>query len=114
MSSLSPAPVQVDPAELAAHLEDLARIAQTVAQDLRNGLAVIAESGPAGARGEPAVSAVPNCLLDVKALTGLLLANERTIRRWRQMPGFPKPIRKDGPLRWRRSAIEAWLERKPR
>jgi predicted DNA-binding transcriptional regulator AlpA len=99
---------QVDHAVLAAHLDDLARIAQTVAEDLRNCLAASAQSEP-----HATVESRPDAdgLLDIAAMTKLLVVNSRTLRRWRQMPGFPRPLKLDGPLRWRRSEIETWLAR---
>ena len=95
---------QVDPAAVAAHLDDLARVAQAVAEDLRNGLAYLPNQ-------EPYAGVKPDAdgLLTAKALSKLLLANARTVRRWRQEPGFPKPLRMRGPLRWRRADIEKWI-----
>jgi predicted DNA-binding transcriptional regulator AlpA len=97
-----------------ADLRTLAEVATRLAKNLEDCLADLAKSEPAGVSGEPAVKLDPDALLDVKALTKLLLANDRTVRRWRQMPGFPKPLKLDGPLRWRRSDIEQWLARRPK
>lgn len=98
--------VQVDPALLAAHLEDLARIAQVVAQDLRNGLAVIAPARPADARGEPAVN---QGLMTAAEVADALRIDIRTLRRKRSEGKAPKPMRGKGPLRWSRASVERWI-----
>lgn len=99
--------VQTDPAVLAAHLEELARIAQVVAADLRNGLAVIAPSGPARTGGEPAVK--PD-LMTAQEVADALRIDVRTLRRKRREGTVPKPLRGKGPLRWSRTAVMAWIE----
>jgi predicted DNA-binding transcriptional regulator AlpA len=98
--------VQVDPAVIAAHLEDLARIAQVVAADLRNGLAVIAQSGPA-ATVDPATN---QALMTAAEVADALRIDIRTLRRKRSEGTAPKPLRGKGPLRWSRTAVQSWIE----
>lgn len=98
---------QVDPAALAAHLDDLARIAQVVAADLRNGLAVIAESRPAATSGEPVTN---NALMTAAEVAEALRIDVRTLRRKRLVGKAPRALRGKGPLRWRRADVDRWIE----
>ena len=99
---------QTDPAVLAAHLDDLARIAQIVAQDLRNGLAVIAATGPADTRGEPAGK---SDLMTADEVSAALCIDVRTLRRKRHEGTVPRPLRGKGrSLRWSRAAVDRWIE----
>jgi hypothetical protein len=98
---------QVDQATLAAHLDDLARIAQIVAEDLRNSLAYLREAGPAGSGGEAAVN---HDLMTAEELAGALRIDIRTLRRRRHQGRIPKPLRGKGPLRWSRAAVARWMQ----
>ena len=44
---------------------------------------------------------------EVAALFGV---GVRTLRRWRHEKRIPAPLKLKGPLRWRRTEVEAWLE----
>lgn len=98
---------QVDVGTLAEHLDALAKAARAVAEDLRNGLAVIAPSRPDGARGEPAVN---QGLMTASEVADALRIDIRTLRRKRSEGKAPKPLRGKGPLRWSRSVVESWIE----
>lgn len=108
---------QVDRAALAGHLEALAQAAQLVAQDLRSGLADLGDGmacvgrAGGGASGDPPVnSCSSSALLDARELSAQLGINLRTLRRWRHEGRAPKPLRGKGPLRWRRTDVERWLQ----
>lgn len=91
----------------ADRLEALARAALAVAEDLRNGLAAGADSEPVGAGGE---AAVKSDLMTAAEVAEALRIHPRTLRRKRHQGKAPKPIRGKGPLRWRRSDVDRWLE----
>ena len=101
------AQAHLDHAALVAHLDALAQAASALAADLRNGLAVIAESRPAGARGEPAVN---QGLMTAAEVANALRIDIRTLRRKRSEGRAPKPLRGKGPLRWSRASVERWIE----
>jgi predicted DNA-binding transcriptional regulator AlpA len=94
---------------LVGHLADLAQAAARVAEDLRSGLA-----DPSG--GEPDANvptqptAVPEALLDAKQVARLFGIGVRTLRRWRHEGRAPRPLKGDGPLRWRRADVDRWLK----
>src|SRR5262245_19983151 len=95
---------QVDRAVLASHLEALAHAALLAVQDLRVGLADLRPSRPH--------VVVPNGseLLTATRVAELLGIDVRTLRRMRHEGRAPKPVRGKGPLRWRRSDVEHWLQ----
>jgi predicted DNA-binding transcriptional regulator AlpA len=53
-------------------------------------------------------------LLSPTGVAELLGCNPRTLRRWRQQRGFPRPISMGRSGRWRRAEIERWLEERSR
>lgn len=49
-------------------------------------------------------------LMSANDLATMLGADVRTVRRWVREHQVPEPIRIGGTLRWKRSAVERWLE----
>ena len=100
---------QVDSSALATDFEALGAAALRVAANLRAGLADLGGPGPdrvVGTHGDTASEA----LLDTRELAGLLGIGVRTLRRWRHEGRAPKPLRGEGPLRWRRADVERWIQ----
>ena len=97
---------QLDSA-LASDFRALADLASRLARRLESGLADLPDS-------EPSATVKPTApfaeLLGARELAALLAINARTLRRWKQEGRIPKPLRGKGPPRWRRSAIDQWLE----
>lgn len=59
---------------------------------------------------EPAAPATPSPLLvDAREVARLLDVSLASIWRWRSAGKLPAPIRIGATLRWRRDAIEAWV-----
>lgn len=50
-------------------------------------------------------------LLSAEDVARAIGVSERTLRRLRSRRDFPKPLRGPGPLRWRRAAVQAYMER---
>jgi excisionase family DNA binding protein len=59
----------------------------------------------------PATSRLPPELLDAWQTGDLLGCSARTVRRMSSNGELPKPIRVASLVRWRRSEIQAWIER---
>ena len=68
-----------------------------VVRDLRIELATLRDGSP------PAI-------VDADGVAQILGVGERTLRRLRRARGFPRPIRGPGPLRWRASDVQRYLE----
>ena len=99
---------------LVGHLAELAQAAARVAEDLRSGLAISGDAeacSGGGTSGERSV--IPHgdsALVDSKQLAEILGVGVRTLRRWRHEGRAPRPLKGDGPLRWRRTDVDRWLQ----
>ena len=56
-------------------------------------------------------TAPDDALLTAQDLAAVLGCDLRTLRRWRHEGRIPEPVRIGGALRWRRCAVDTWLER---
>jgi len=63
-------------------------------------------------RAEQTVGNEIEALLDVHDMARVLHVSVKTIRGWRAGKQIPEAITIGGSLRWRRSAVEAWLAQK--
>ena len=100
--------IQVDPA-LAADLRLLSEVVGRLARHLEDGLADLGGSAPHATVPTQPVAG-PDALMDAKQVAALFGVGVRTLRRWRHEKRIPAPLKLKGPLRWRRSDVERWLE----
>jgi predicted DNA-binding transcriptional regulator AlpA len=100
--------LQVDPA-LAADLRLLSEVAGRLAQHLEDGLADLSGGEPHASVPTPS-TAGPEALLNAREVAAVFGIGVRTLRRWRHEGRAPRPLKGDGPLRWRRAEVDRWLK----
>ncbi len=90
-------------------LEQLVAEVEGLRTDLRKALELIAQSSncPSDVTPQPAD---PQQLLTADEVAALLRVDVRTLRLMRHERSFPRPTRVGRSLRWRRSAVERWID----
>lgn len=90
-------------------LEQLVAGVEGLRTDLRKALELIAQSSncPSDVTPRPAD---PQQLLTADEVARLLRVDQRTLRTMRHERKFPRPISVGRSLRWRRSAVERWID----
>ena len=85
-------------------LDALADRFETLAEDLRSQLDHLRASSLHGPVDE-------HEFLTVAEVVEMLSVGERTLRRLRARRGFPRPVKGQGRLRWRRADLVRWMGR---
>jgi predicted DNA-binding transcriptional regulator AlpA len=90
-------------------LEQLVAEVEGLRTDLRKALELIAQSSncPSDVTPRPAD---PMQLLTAAEVAGLLRIDQRTLRSLRHERAFPRPTRVGRSLRWKRGAVERWID----